>query len=1073
MQIKRVKAHNFLSIGDMEYNFSNKGLVLINGRNEDSKDGSNNSNGAGKCLSGDSIVYDPERKERVTIKQFVEERREWIVGVVNGKVSPVRVTDWHTLGEKPGLRLTNGLNKSITGATTHPIMTPSGTIPMGDLHVGDWVATIRENSENMLAEKETYVDDFWWSIGALIGDGGLSESTSSMTFTNMEDVIFEKVISGINNHFGVSWGSFDKRSKATTGRITGDPMFKKWINEHGLRTKSKDKHIDNRILSLLTRSNAASLLSGIYNTDGSLTFPTSKKGNVNAELEITLASKQLADDISYLWSLLGVPSTVRTRKVKGYEDNTYYRVIVYKHLLYSALAELTLIGSYSEKKEKAMDILLGAVPNNNRDVIPPFFNKELPNCFKKQGVTVEHRTDSQLEKHAFSRTRFQEWSKDTPVSEVGFSSYFWDKVSTIESVGNIQTYDITVDTEEHLYVADDFVVHNSSMVNTMLYALYGNTADGRANDTLINRNAKKDMQVILEFTQDGVDYTITRGRKKNKLELLEGETDLTKSTAKLTQTEIENIIGIDEQLFKSTIFFDGATTEGFPDKTDKQKKELLEGIINLEPYRKAHELTKSDLREVKDNKLRLEGSVQSARANLVRNKETNKQTKERIQMEESSLESNLSALASSEAELNKFSIDYEQEKEKLSESLSQASKGIDTSSLEKEASELRNMVQTHTNTLNVFKQSIVDYDKNYNALAAEYMSKDKMFKEYMEVASGSYTYDDVSAAYDYGRDGHNKDVLANMIPSGADLSVINNFKSELEQLKRRILEERTKRPNDSLIPQYESTVSVANERLQAKERELLSLREQAKSYYTEYSAITNDINALDNKRLMLERDVSEAKFKVERSKENLETLRSYPLLEEESDVEELEAKLESLIETELELNAALVAFSDAGIISHLISTISPALTERTNYYLGRLTGGRIQTEFTTTKKKADGSLSEKLDVVMYVDDAEAEYKSLSRGEKRRTDIALGLALLDVSQEQSPSKTNVMFLDELFESLDGTGAETVTELLQEKVNNPEEAINSIFVVSHQDELKSLFNNTITMVKKNGNSYLEEK
>ena len=60
------------------------------------------------------------------------------------------------------------------------------------------------------------------------------------------------------------------------------------------------------------------------------------------------------------------------------------------------------------------------------------------------------------------------------------------------------------------------------------------------------------------------------------------------------------------------------------------------------------------------------------------------------------------------------------------------------------------------------------------------------------------------------------------------------------------------------------------------------------------------------------------------------------------------------------------------------------------------------------------------------------------------------------------------LDEIFDALDESGIESVIELLQELSQEK----SSIFVISHNPHLQSMFSNTITVVKKDGFSTILE-
>lgn len=615
----------------------------------------------------------------------------------------------------------------------------------------------------------------------------------------------------------------------------------------------------------------------------------------------------------------------------------------------------------------------------------------------------------------------------------------------------------------------------SSALNAVVYALYGKTTDGRNNDTLLNRSNPKNLEVTLEFEQNGVNYALIRGRKKNKLTLMEEDKDITKATIKETQDTLENIINIPEYLFKSTIFFDGATVEGFPDKTDKEKKAFLEGIVNLEPYRQAHELTKIDLKDVKDKKLRLEGSIQVAKQTKENNKRIAEQRAQQVETSKAHVLEAENELKLAQEELDNFMDNYEGEKESLSNKLSELSTaGTNKSELESKRVQLQNKINEVTNELNAAKRAAETNEYSIKQEKSNLENQQNNLKSYLEIARSSYTGEDLSIAYDYGVEGSPKSVIESITPSGVDRDKLQAFSTNIKatQAKIKELEGNVESLNQPIQP-LSDTLDKLNNLYTELNNKIMELQAEEQQTQLAIQEANNSLYTLENAKSSAEYRVSNAQTKLDGANSNLGSVISMAGAETNTvDLEGLDKELEGLVDKEQELNAALTAFSDSGIISHIISTISPALTERTNYYLSKLTGGAIQTEFTTLKKKADGTTSEKLDVVMYVNDEEAEYRTLSRGEKRRTDIAIGLALLDVSQMQTSSRTNVLFLDELFESLDNAGSEVVIDLLKEKVDNEDDPINSILVVSHQEELKALFTNVITIVKKDGISHLED-
>jgi DNA repair exonuclease SbcCD ATPase subunit len=95
------------------------------------------------------------------------------------------------------------------------------------------------------------------------------------------------------------------------------------------------------------------------------------------------------------------------------------------------------------------------------------------------------------------------------------------------------------------------------------------------------------------------------------------------------------------------------------------------------------------------------------------------------------------------------------------------------------------------------------------------------------------------------------------------------------------------------------------------------------------------------------------------------------------------------------------------------------------------------------------------------------YSSFSGGEKKRIDLALLLALMDVSKERNSIDTNILVLDEILDtSLDTVGAESFLEHLKNGFKNtcPDKCI---YIISHKKELgEETFDSIIHLTKKNG-------
>lgn len=100
---------------------------------------------------------------------------------------------------------------------------------------------------------------------------------------------------------------------------------------------------------------------------------------------------------------------------------------------------------------------------------------------------------------------------------------------------------------------------------------------------------------------------------------------------------------------------------------------------------------------------------------------------------------------------------------------------------------------------------------------------------------------------------------------------------------------------------------------------------------------------------------------------------------------------------------------------------------------------------------------------------EFSYASFSEGEKQKIDIALLLTWRQVAKLKNSTNTNLLILDEIFDSSLDTNS---VDLLMNILNTVSDDTN-VFVISHKgDQLFDKFNNVIKFVKKNNFSQVEK-
>jgi DNA repair exonuclease SbcCD ATPase subunit len=170
-----------------------------------------------------------------------------------------------------------------------------------------------------------------------------------------------------------------------------------------------------------------------------------------------------------------------------------------------------------------------------------------------------------------------------------------------------------------------------------------------------------------------------------------------------------------------------------------------------------------------------------------------------------------------------------------------------------------------------------------------------------------------------------------------------------------------------------------------------------------------------------------------------------------------------------EYDAWVRAYGNQGIKSYLLDAITPYLNERANYYLQKLTSNSIEVIFSTQTKLKSGETRDKFSIEVSNKYGGGKFKANSGGERKRVDIAVNMALQDLVATRSSKRLNIVVFDEVFDAMDNIGIEHTVELLQENINGK----STIFVTTHNSELKSYFDNSITFQKENGFTSLIEE
>ena len=146
----------------------------------------------------------------------------------------------------------------------------------------------------------------------------------------------------------------------------------------------------------------------------------------------------------------------------------------------------------------------------------------------------------------------------------------------------------------------------TTLVNALSYGLFGVPLTNIRRDNLINKTNGKHMLVTIEFSCNRVTYRIERGRKPGILKFYVNdseqvdETDEGQGESKLTQKQIDKVLGMTHNMFKHVMALN-TYTEPFLAMKQNDQRNLIEELLGITLLSEKAALLKELVKETKDN----------------------------------------------------------------------------------------------------------------------------------------------------------------------------------------------------------------------------------------------------------------------------------------------------------------------------------------------------------------------------------------------------------------------------------------------------------------------------------------
>jgi len=228
----------------------------------------------------------------------------------------------------------------------------------------------------------------------------------------------------------------------------GDNPVTHWLTTLGLWGKSAHGKYVPDVVFQLPREQLALFLNRAFACDGCIYVQNEDQVGIS----YSTVSERLARDMQHLLLRFGIVAKLRSRQIlyRGTRRSAYELRVLRQEDIARFVREIGIFGK-EQAAEQALRVSLSKRPKVN--------------------------VDPHVGKRGLSRRRLREIADaldDEELRNLATSDIYWDRIESIEFVGQRQVYDLTVP-EHHNFIAEDVVVHNTTLsINIAENAAIGN-----------------------------------------------------------------------------------------------------------------------------------------------------------------------------------------------------------------------------------------------------------------------------------------------------------------------------------------------------------------------------------------------------------------------------------------------------------------------------------------------------------------------------------------------------------------------------------------------------------------------
>ena len=516
-----VKMGNYTSLSNKIWmDIARSHVVLVAGKR-----------GSGKCLDGDTLITLADGLQ-IPIKDL-ENNKENILSLNERlKIEKNQKSDFFSRKTNRLIKLRLRSGKEIKLTPEHPLLTIKGWKEAQELKLGSRIATPRilpAFGDKEMPQHEIKL------LAYLIAEG---HTKKIVLFTNSDNKIVEDFRDSLNlfdqslelikekeYHYRIScpkWKNkliFHNLSRSSRGQFLKGikniyqkrSILQLLEREQLFGLLATQKYFSQNIMQL-KKENLAIFLNRLFSCDGSIYRKKAGTGNLCWQISYSSSSEKMIRQVQNLLLRFGILSKLRKKKIRLKEKEfTSFELILSSDNVTKFIEQ---IGFYGRKEERAINAIIEMKPktiNPNIDTIP----REVWDMYKPKNWAAIGRQIGYMHPKAMRERIYYAPSRNTllqvaqaeqsnPLLLLAQSDIFWDEIISMEILdGEFNVYDICV-TQNHNFVANDIIVHNSYSIGVIAEELAG----------LPPENAKNIASII--FDTMGIFWTMKYENEKEK-----------------------------------------------------------------------------------------------------------------------------------------------------------------------------------------------------------------------------------------------------------------------------------------------------------------------------------------------------------------------------------------------------------------------------------------------------------------------------------------------------------------------------------------------------------------------------